>query len=296
MPRAKTDISIEALRGLASAMGQPPRYVDTDNIEKFIPKAGLRRMIDFMQKSVVSKQTYGLSIGHPRRVASAQIHTFWSSASPADWINGALLGGAQQVGIASMVLNGYDVTIWTYNTEIRGLRRDIAELVRVRSASILASASDSRRDIEQNRWGIQHVADLVRLRACVAFPSKFLPGHRDAMQSPSLTPPKTDDVALGAWFVDIETIWLRGIHRLGSKSSNLFCVMGGEPNVLFGVTELRSKTNPVRVPGEVEFFSTPMFFGDAAIAKNMVNAVEAMQRPPPAPPNRLRSGPIEYST
>jgi len=277
MPRPRAEIGVDALRGLCSAKGVVPRYVDADGDERFLQKPDLTRILaDLEKKGAADLRFQGVG-----KCPSDLVHFFWSDPEPASWCGPTRLPVGNALGLFSACRLGYRCILWTYNAAIEGLPKPEtthpSAVISLRDAAELWPAEASRHHLVSRLWRIQHVADYVRVVACCKYTSSQAPlsirmgrctpsSLPSAPASASASASAFDDVGAeidvmgGSWLADLDNIWLNPRRYLPSLSGDLFATMPAALAPWFGLDGRKFLVDWIRFPGTQCFFSTPCYF------------------------------------
>ena len=190
--------------------------------------------------------------------ASSRAHVFWSDPCHGNWSLPASLPPFTQISLWSMHRAGMDVTLWTYHTSVVGVPP--SDRIEVKNAGALISRAAAELAMD-NGWSIHHIADFIRLRAVHDHPGGAAPQQEKEVESDVVV---HIPVKRGAWFIDVDFIFVQGFGILPSKSGHVFALLDAK-------TQSRGKSflpefrhNFVRSPDEAVWFSSPWYFPEGS--------------------------------
>ena len=194
--------------------------------------------------------------------ASQSAVVLWSDASVDKWDEQVSVPNYLQLSLLSAAALGYDTWLWSYHPEVQ----NIPSTCNVLDAGALWSREDAKALAMRPDSHIAFVADYVRLLACRRHTSRSPPSI-----SCSLIGVKTQE---GAWFVDLDNIWLQVQRRVPTSSGDLYATMSADLNQFFGITPRTFLLQGVRYPGERLWMSTPIFFAqNSAVLQRVIGAL-----------------------
>lgn len=148
--------------------------------------------------------------GDTGKQPSNTVHVFWGSADAASLDKPCKLLPDGVLGLLSSLKCGMDVRLWHYGPPLQ----NAPDGVRQAQSEELLPLAVARKCMEGGAH-IHHVADVVRLRACMQHTGTRAVVDGDGSRSDSC-------VAEGAWFQDVALIWLKPLPGLPSKSNHAF--------------------------------------------------------------------------
>jgi len=288
MPRPKVAVANDALRGILTARGVAPTYTDDTGTRRWLKKPEMGALLASLEKKRDADVLYAGEGKCPSRV----FHCFWSSPAPCSWGAAARVPPGCALGALSASQLGYEVHIWTYHTALKGLP-DATPCgpILVQNAGELWPAQAAATHLAENIWQIQHVADYVRLLACARRTSSVPPASLQRLRksasahalggsglaaSASADIGAPIEVQAGAWFADLDNVWLNPRRYLPSKSGHLFALMPGTIAPWFGLDEHHYLCNWIGFPGQQAFFSTPDYYpAGSAVLSSIIAGVQA---------------------
>ena len=126
-------------------------------------------------------------------------------------------------------------------------------------------------------WGIQHIADFVRLMAVKQFPGAAsaetaplpLAEIRDSLQD--VVAGQTEHELMrrgGAWLLDLDVIMFNQCRACPSRTGHIFSTLEQEPS--WNNSPRKLKVHPVRGPNDHKWFMTPWYYPERSLVLDKI--------------------------
>jgi len=152
---------------------------------------------------------------------------------------------------------GMDVTLWTYHPSVVGVPP--SDRIEVKNAGTLVPSFCATLAMD-NGWSLRHIADFVRLRAIQHHPGGAAPHKEKAGGSDQVQIP----VKGGAWFIDVDFIFVQAFGILPSKSGHVFALLDAKSSSRGGSFKPQFRHNFVRASDEWVWFGSPFYFPEGS--------------------------------
>ena len=145
-------------------------------------------------------------------------------------------------------------------------------MCQVADADLVWSRTVAADHLRYDWWGIQHIADFVRLMAVKQFPGAAsaetapipLAEIRDSLQDVVAGQPEHELMRRGgAWLLDLDVIMFNQCRACPSRTGHIFSTLEQEPSCNNSPRKL--KVHPVRGPNDHKWFMTPWYYPERSL-------------------------------